>query len=35
LDYPGAKQISEGDHWDLSLIEEMRKTGFIEQLYKR
>jgi NitT/TauT family transport system substrate-binding protein len=34
-DSPKAKQLSERDHWDLSLTEEIRRSGFIDQLYKR
>jgi NitT/TauT family transport system substrate-binding protein len=34
-DSPKAKQISERDHWDLSLIEEIRRSRFMEQLYRK
>lgn len=34
LDEPKAKQLTETDHWDLSLIEQIRKSGFIDQLYR-
>jgi ABC-type nitrate/sulfonate/bicarbonate transport system substrate-binding protein len=34
LDEPKAKQLTETDHWDLSLIEQIRKTGFVDQLYR-
>jgi NitT/TauT family transport system substrate-binding protein len=34
LDYPQAKQWSERDHWNTSLIDEIKKSGFIEQLYR-
>ena len=34
-DSPKAKQLSERDHWDLSLIEEIRRSGLIEQLYRK
>lgn len=34
LDYPRAQQMSEKDHWDTSLIDEIQKSGFIEQLYR-
>jgi NitT/TauT family transport system substrate-binding protein len=35
LDFPQAKKLSEKDNWDLSLIEEIVKSGFLEQLYKK
>jgi NitT/TauT family transport system substrate-binding protein len=35
LDEPNARQLGETDHWDLSLIEEIRRSGFVEQLYKK
>jgi NitT/TauT family transport system substrate-binding protein len=31
-DLPQAKLLNENDHWDLSLIREIQKSGFIEQL---
>jgi ABC-type nitrate/sulfonate/bicarbonate transport system substrate-binding protein len=34
LDYPQAQQMSEKDHWDTSLIDEIQKSGFIDQLYR-
>ena len=34
LDFPQAKKWSERDNTDLSLIEEIQKSGFVEQLYK-
>ncbi len=34
LDYPQAKQLTEKDHWDLSLLDEIHQSGFFEQLYK-
>ena len=34
-DSPKAKQLSERDRWNLSLIEEIRRSGFVEQLYKK
>ena len=34
LDFPQAKRLSEREHWDLSLIEEIQKSGFLDQLYK-
>jgi NitT/TauT family transport system substrate-binding protein len=35
LDEPNTRQLGETDHWDLSLIEEIRRSGFVEQLYKK
>ena len=35
LDEPNTRQLTETDHWDLSLIEEIRRSGFVEQLYKK
>lgn len=35
LDDPRAKQLSEKDFWDSSVVEEIRRSGFIEQLYKK
>jgi NitT/TauT family transport system substrate-binding protein len=34
LDDPRAKRLSEKDFWDSSLVEEIRRSGFVEQLYK-
>ncbi|HKY08720.1 MAG TPA: ABC transporter substrate-binding protein, partial [Candidatus Binatia bacterium] len=34
LDFPQAKRLSEKDHWDLSLLDEIQKSGFLEQLYR-
>jgi len=34
LDDPRAKQATEKTFWDSSLVEEIRRSGFIEQLYK-
>jgi NitT/TauT family transport system substrate-binding protein len=34
LDDPRAKQFTEKDFWDSSLVEEIRRSGFIKQLYK-
>lgn len=33
-DFPQAKRFTEKDNWDLSLIEEIQKSGFLDQLYK-
>jgi NitT/TauT family transport system substrate-binding protein len=35
LDDPRAKQATEKTFWDNSLIEEIRRSGFIDQLYKK
>lgn len=35
LDDPKAKQLTEKDHWDLSLIEEIARSGFLDWLYKK
>lgn len=34
LDFPQAKRLNEKDNWDLSLIDEIQKSGFLDQLYK-
>jgi len=34
LDFPQAKKLNEKDNWDLSLIEEIQKSGYLDQLYK-
>jgi len=35
LDDPRAKQFGEKEFWDSSVVEEIRRSGFIDQLYKR
>src|SRR5918992_3676703 len=35
LDDPRATKFSEKDFWDASLLEEIRRSGFLEQLYKK
>lgn len=35
LDLPQAKYLTERDHWDLSLLEEIHLSGFLEQLYRK
>jgi NitT/TauT family transport system substrate-binding protein len=35
LDYPQAQKLSEKDNWDLSLIDEIQRSGFLDQLYKK
>lgn len=34
LDFPQAKKLTEKDNTDLSLIDEIQRSGFIDQLYK-
>ncbi len=35
LDSPQAKKLTEKDNWDLSLVEEIQRSGFLEQVYKK
>ena len=35
LDDPRAKQFSDKEFWDSSWVEEIRRSGFVEQPYKR
>ncbi len=35
LDFPQAKKLTEKDNWDLSLIDEIQRSGFLEQLYRK
>ncbi len=35
LDYPQAQRLTEKDNWDLTLIDEIQHSGFLEQLYKK
>jgi NitT/TauT family transport system substrate-binding protein len=35
LDYPQAQRLTEKDNWDLSLIDEIQKSGFLDQLYNK
>lgn len=35
LDFPQARKLSEKDNWDLSLIEEIQRSGFLEQMYRK
>ena len=35
LDDPRAAKLSEKDFWDSSVVDEIRRSGFVEQLYKR
>jgi hypothetical protein len=34
LDWPQAKRLTEKDNSDLSLIDEIQRSGFIDTLYK-
>ena len=33
--FPQAKKLTEKDNWDLSLIDEIQRSGFLDQLYKK
>jgi NitT/TauT family transport system substrate-binding protein len=35
LDDPRAAKLGEKDFWDASVVEEIRRSGFVEQLYKK
>ena len=35
LDFPQAKNLNEKDNWDLSLIDEIQKSDFLDQIYKK
>jgi hypothetical protein len=35
LDLPQAKRLTEKDNWDLSLIDEIQKSGLLDQLPKQ
>jgi NitT/TauT family transport system substrate-binding protein len=35
IDDPRAKQLSDRDHWNLSLLDEIQKSGFIDRLYRQ
>ena len=35
LDDPRAKQFTEKDFWDSTVVDEIRRAGFVEQLYKK
>jgi hypothetical protein len=34
LDHPQAQRVSDKDYWDLTLLEEIRRAGFMDQLQK-
>src|SRR5918998_2346677 len=35
IDEPRAKQLTETDHWNLTLLDEIQQSGFIDKLYKQ
>jgi hypothetical protein len=35
LEFPQAKNLTEKDHWDLTLIDEIQRSGFLDQVYKQ
>ena len=35
LDHPQAHRLTEKDHWDLSLIDEIKRSAFTDTLYTR
>ena len=35
LDYPQARRLTVKDNWDLSLIDEIQQSGYLDQLYKK
>jgi hypothetical protein len=35
LDQPQAQRVSDKDFWDLSLLDEIQRSGFIESLYRK
>jgi NitT/TauT family transport system substrate-binding protein len=35
LDHPPAHRLTEKEHWDLSLIDEIKQSGFTDSIYKR
>lgn len=35
LDLAQAKRLGDKDNWDLSLIDEIQKSGFLDRLYKK
>ena len=34
LDHPQAQRVSDKDYWDLTILDEIRRSGFIDQLQK-
>lgn len=35
LDHPQAQRLTEKDHWDLSLLDKIQQSGFLDQLYRK
>lgn len=35
LDYPQARRLTVKDNWDLSLIDEIQQSGYLDRLYKK
>jgi hypothetical protein len=35
IDDPRARQLSETDHWNLTLLDEIQQSGFVDKLYKQ
>jgi ABC-type nitrate/sulfonate/bicarbonate transport system substrate-binding protein len=35
IDDPRARQLTETDHWNLTLLDEIQQSGFVEKLYKQ
>lgn len=35
VDYPQAQRLSEKDYWDLSLLDEIQRSGFVQRLYRK
>jgi NitT/TauT family transport system substrate-binding protein len=35
IDDPRARQLSETDHWNLTLLDEIQQSGFLDKLYKQ
>jgi ABC-type nitrate/sulfonate/bicarbonate transport system substrate-binding protein len=35
IDDPRARQVSEKDHWNLTLLDEIQQSGFVDKLYKQ
>jgi len=35
IDDPRARQLSEKDHWNLTLLDEIQQSGFLDKLYRQ
>jgi len=35
LDHPQAQRVSDKDFWDLSLLDEIQRSGFVQRLYRK